>query len=131
MFELRSAINDALANHDLDLAARLYLSLKALDPQQVLARQQQLDVANHLASQQLHAEAAEAYEAFLRQYGKSDQVGQVELMVGLIYARYLSQPDRARDYLLAPASKYHAGPELDLAREELARLGPPPRTPGR
>jgi membrane associated rhomboid family serine protease len=123
ILELRAAVSDALAAHDLDLAARLYLELKRFDPQQVLARQQQLDVANHLASQQLHPEAAEAYEAYLRQYAKSDQVGQVELMLGLIYARYLNQPDRARDYLTRAASKYHAGRELDLAREELARLG--------
>ena len=40
-------------------------SCGALDPRQVLSRQAQLDVANHLAGQQHYAEAAEAYEAFL------------------------------------------------------------------
>ncbi|HET6246076.1 MAG TPA: rhomboid family intramembrane serine protease, partial [Tepidisphaeraceae bacterium] len=111
ILDLRASIAEALAAHDLDQAARLYLALKAADPQQVLARQQQLDIANHLASQQLYAQAAEAYESFLKQYGKSDQVGQVELMLGLMYARYLNQPARARDYLIRAASKYHAGRE--------------------
>ena len=129
LLDIRAAISQAIAVHDLDRAARLYIDLKMLDPQQVLAKQAQLDVANHLASQQLHAQAAEAYEAFLRQYAKSDNTAQVELMLGLIYARYLGHPERAREYLTRAASKYHAGRELDLARAELARLGPPPMAP--
>lgn len=129
ILEIRSAISEAVAIHDLDRAAKLYTELKMLDPQQVLAKQAQLDVANHLASRQLHPQAAEAYEAFLRQYAKSEQAARVELMLGLIYARYLGQPDRARDYLTRAASKYHTGRELELAREELARLGPPPLSP--
>ena len=128
--DLRATISEALLAQDLDSAAKLYVDLKVLDPQQVLPRQQQSDIANHLAAQQRYPQAAEAYEAFLRQYPKADQVPQFELMLGLIYARYLGQPDRARDYLTRAASKYHAGRELELAREELAHLGPavsPPR----
>jgi membrane associated rhomboid family serine protease len=122
LLEARAAISEALALHDLDRAVRLYVDLKTLDPQQVLPKQAQLDIANHLAGLQRHPQAAEAYESFLRQYGKSEQAAQVELMVGLIYARYLNQPDRARDYLSRAASKYHAGRELEMAREALAAL---------
>jgi membrane associated rhomboid family serine protease len=127
--EIRAGISDAIAAHDLDRATQLYIELKMLDPQQVLNKPAQLDIANHLASRQQHAQAAEAYESFLRQYGKSDQTAQVELMLGLIYARYLGQAERAREYLTLAASKYHAGRELELAREELARLGPSPMAP--
>lgn len=124
ILDLRASIAEALAASDLDRAAKTFLELKTLDPKQILPKQQQLDVANHLAAQQLHAPAAEAYEQFLHQYGKAEQTAQVELMLGLIYARYLNKPDRARDYLTQAASKYHDGRELSLAREELARLGP-------
>jgi membrane associated rhomboid family serine protease len=122
ILELRSTISQALSAHDLDLAAKQYVELKTFDPQQVLPKQQQLDVANHLASQRLYPQAAEAYELFLQQYPKADQIAQVELMLGLIYARYLNQPDRARSYLSRAAAKYHEGRELELAREELAKL---------
>ena len=56
--EIRAAISDAIATHDLDRATQLYIELKMLDPQQVLAKQAQLDIANHLASRQQHAQAA-------------------------------------------------------------------------
>jgi membrane associated rhomboid family serine protease len=122
ILEVRSEVSRALAGHNLDLATRLYTELKTLDPQQTLPKQQQLDVANHLAGQQLYPQAAEAYESFLQQYPKADQVAQVELMLGLIYARYLQKGDRAREYLTRAASKYHDGRELELAREELSKL---------
>jgi membrane associated rhomboid family serine protease len=101
VLEVRSQIADAVAMHDLDRAAQLYVELKTLDPQQVLSRSSQLDVANHLAHQQLYPQAVEAYELFLCHYPKTEQTDRVELMLGLIYARYL---------------------EIALAREELARI---------
>lgn len=122
ILQLRSSISDAAGVHNLDEAAQLYLSLKKLDPRQTLNRQTQLDVANHLAHQQLHTEAAEAYECYLQSYAKSEQVAQVELMLGLIYARYLNQPAKAKDYLQRAVTKYHGGRELELAKEELMRL---------
>ena len=86
----------------------------------MLARQAQLDVANQLAGQQLYPQAAEAYELFLRHYPKFEQIEQVELMLGLIYARYLEQYDRAKEYLLRAMARLHGDRELKLAREELA-----------
>lgn len=130
ILQLRGDIADELAATNLDQATRHYSELKMLDIQQVLPRQQQLDVANHLAHQSLYPQAAEAYETYLKAYPKTEQTGQVELMLGLIYARYIPQTDRARDYLTRAASKYHDGREYDMARAELARLGPmaPPAT---
>ena len=129
VMELRGAISQAISAHDLDLAAKQYLELKVVDPQQVLAAQNQLDVANHLAHQQLYPQAAEAYEAYLRQYPRTGQVEQVELMLGLIYARYLAQNEKARTHLTRAIEKLHGDREIALAREELARLGPPPAAP--
>src|SRR6185503_18035325 len=99
--DLRAQISDAIAQHNIEQAARLYLELHAIDPQQVLARQNQLDVANQLFAQEIHPVAAEAYEAFERMYPKYEQIEQVQLVLGLLYARYLNRPDRARDYLQA------------------------------
>jgi hypothetical protein len=46
----------------------------------------------------------------------------VELMLGLLYARYLHQDDRAKSHLQAVAGRVHGGRELELAREELAAI---------
>jgi membrane associated rhomboid family serine protease len=126
--ELRSQISAAQEQRDLDTAARIYLELQQFAPGQVLARQLQLDVANHLASARLFPEAAAAYELFISTYPKHEQIEQVELMLGLVYARYLSQPDRARHYLNRALTRLHGAKEIELAKSELEHLGPPAGT---
>ena len=127
--DLRSTIAESIARHDLPGAAQLYLQLQRLDPDQVLARQAQLDVANQLAGEQLYVEAAEAYERFLKHYPKFEQIEQVELMLGLIYARYLKRNDRARECLLRATARLHGERELEMARAELARIDSPVDAP--
>jgi membrane associated rhomboid family serine protease len=122
--DLRAEIAEAMAHHNLPGAAELYLRLRAIDPTQVLSRQAQLDVANQLNAQQKYAEAADAYEAFLRTYPKFEQIEQIELMLGLIYARYLQQYDRAKGYLVKAMSRLHGERELAMARAELIRIEP-------
>jgi membrane associated rhomboid family serine protease len=121
--ELRAQVHEAIAHHNLPHAAILFLELKALDPDQVLSRQAQLDVANQLASQQFHLQAADAYEQFLRHYPNYAQIEHVELMLGLIYARYLNRAARARELLERAARKLHTDREVRMAREELEKLG--------
>jgi membrane associated rhomboid family serine protease len=120
--ELRAEATDAAVAHDLPRAAEIYRQMRKLDPLQVLSRQVQLDVANLLANQQRYSEAAEAYEAFLRVYPKYEQIEKVELMLGLIYARYLAQYQRAREYLNRALSRLHGDREVSLARAELDRI---------
>jgi outer membrane protein assembly factor BamD (BamD/ComL family) len=100
----------------------LFLRLKQLDPSQVLSRQAQLDVANQLASQQQYPQAVEAYEQFLQQYPNFEQIEQVQLMLGLIYARYMNHSERARELLLRALARLHNDREVQLARSELERL---------
>jgi len=121
-YELRSQISQSLSSHDLAQAAQLYLQLLSLDPQQVLSRQAQLDVANQLAHEQLYPQAAAAYEQFLRHYPNYDQSGQVQLMLGLIYSRYLRQFDKAREHLNLAVQRSNGEREAELARAELARM---------
>jgi membrane associated rhomboid family serine protease len=122
--ELRLAIADAVGRHDLNQATNLYLELKQIDENQVLARQAQLDVANQLASQQKFTEAADAYERFLTTYPNFEQIEQVELMLGLIYARYLDKFDRAKQFLVRAIARLHGERELKMARDELHRIEP-------
>ena len=124
MQDLRAEISEALAHHNHPHAALLFQELKRLDPQQVLSRQAQLEVANQLASQQLYEEAAEAYEQFLLHYANFEQIEQVELMLGLIYARYLRKYESAREYLIRAAARLHGEREVEMARAELRRIEP-------
>jgi membrane associated rhomboid family serine protease len=138
ILDLRARITQAITNHNLAQAANLYLELKAIDPQSVLARQSQLDIANQLASEQRYVQAAEAYETFLRTYPKYEQTEQLELMLGIILSRFLKQPARAREYLLRASAKLMDENARQMARAELeqvnAVLGPsagnPPPFPG-
>lgn len=124
MQDLRAEISETLARHNHPHAALLFLELKRLDAQQVLSRQAQLEVANQLASQQLYVEAADAYEQFMTHYGNFEQVEQVELMLGLIYARYLRRYDRAKELLIRAAARLHGDREVEMARAELRRIEP-------
>jgi outer membrane protein assembly factor BamD (BamD/ComL family) len=124
LLDLRAEISEAIAHHNLPHAAYLFLELKKLDPNQVLSRQAQLDVANQLASQQFYPQAAEAYEQFLTHYPNFDQIEQVELMLGVIYARYLQHYERARQLLLRALARLHGEQQISWARAELARIEP-------
>jgi membrane associated rhomboid family serine protease len=120
--ELRAQVHEAIAHHNLPHAAIVYLELKSVDPNQVLSRQAQLDVANQLASQQFFAEAADAYEQFLRHYPNFAQIEHVELMLGLICARYLGRRARAKELLSHAVTRLHGESELHMARAELEKL---------
>jgi tetratricopeptide (TPR) repeat protein len=124
MLEMRAEISEAIAHHNLPHAAYLFLELKKLDPTQILSRQAQLDVANQLASQQFFEQAADAYEQFLSHYPNFEQIEQVELMLGVIYARYLHRYDRARQLLLRALARLHTEREIQWARFELERIEP-------
>jgi membrane associated rhomboid family serine protease len=124
VMDLRAAIFEAMNEQRLADAGRLYTELKAIDPSQVLPLRNQLDLATYLAHEQRHAQAAEAYESLLRQYPAVPDASQVQLMLGLIYARYLQQYDRAATHLRAAIERLQSGSGADLAREELSRIEP-------
>ncbi|MCS7033371.1 MAG: hypothetical protein NZ561_05165, partial [Phycisphaerae bacterium] len=99
------------------------LQLIQIDSGQVLSRQNQLDVANELFGRGDHKHAAIAYEAYLRQYTRaSEPVEQIQLILGLIYSRYIPRPDRARELLTAAMQRLPGEREREIARAELERL---------
>jgi membrane associated rhomboid family serine protease len=120
--DVRAQISEAVAHRNINDAARFYLELHAIDPQQVLARQNQLDVANQLFADGVYGAAADAYEGFIRFYPKHEHLEQVQLMLGLLYARYLDRPDKARENLNAALQRLSTSREIDLAKEELSKL---------
>lgn len=123
LMAVRARIASAVANHRMDEGAELYAGLLNMDPSQTMSQQHQLDLANHLMSQQDHATAAQAYELFLKAYRTHPRKVEVELMLGLIYARYLNNAARARELLDTVRHKLPEGPQKQMAEQTLADLG--------
>ena len=120
---LREQIANALGRQASDEAAGLYEKLLEQDSTQVLSQENQLDLANHLMQQGRYDVAARAYELFLKAYGSYAQHEQVELILGLLYARYLDQPERARALLAGARPRLNAPEERKLADQILEELG--------
>jgi membrane associated rhomboid family serine protease len=120
--QLVNEIRARVSQHNLGAAADLYVRLTAIDNQQVLPLQTLLDVANQLASEQRSTEAALAYEQFLAHYGSYEHAGQVSLMLGLLYARYLHRKSKAVEFLNRAIEKLSDESQLKMCRDELARL---------
>jgi membrane associated rhomboid family serine protease len=120
--DIRSEISNRLAQRNLSAAAQAYLELMRYDGEQILPRQQLLDIANQLAGENKYAESARAYEQFLTHYGNYEYAEQVELMLGVLYARYLNQTESAIKHLKIAAEKLSDPGQLKMCRDELARL---------
>jgi len=119
---LREEIGSRIAERNLSAAAQLYLELMAVDNKQIPPRRYLLDIANQLASESKYAEAARAYETFLAHYSNYEYIEQVQLMLGLIYARYLDRAESAIKHLQAAADKLSDADQLRMCRDELAKL---------
>jgi len=120
--QIRSEISERLLQRNLPAAAELYLELMEQDSEQILPRQQLLDIANQLAGESRHAESARAYEQFLAHYRSYEYADQVELMLGVIYSRYLNQREAATKYLEAASKKLSDPGQVKMCKDELARL---------
>ncbi len=119
---LKSEIAEWIAKRNPAQAADVYLELVDTDSQQVLPRQQQLDVANHLASEALYKEAANAYEKFLLHYPNYEYIEQIELMLGLIYARHLKDGHLAVSHLEKALEKLTDENQKQICKDELAKF---------
>ncbi len=122
IWQLRQQINEALTRHDLTSATEYYLEALSQQGQFVLSDGEQLDVSNQLMAQKMYPEAGQAYEKYLEHYPSSLQIEQVQLLLGVIYARYMDGLDRARELLGAAGKKLTDSSQLALCKEELVRL---------
>ncbi|RIK68004.1 MAG: hypothetical protein DCC65_04005 [Planctomycetota bacterium] len=128
--DLRGEIADLIDLRDYEGAAAKYAELLSKDAEQILPRKQLLDVANHLMRTNRHAEAAAAYEKFVKHYSNDAEIEQVQLVLGIIYARYLGQYDRAQQCLRDSLTRL-SNPDLvqqanNLLETVTAALGPRP-----
>jgi outer membrane protein assembly factor BamD (BamD/ComL family) len=121
LMQKRSQISDAVSAHRLDEAATLYTDLLAQHPEQVMPQQVQLDLANQLMANGSYDTAGRAYELFLDKYPHYGQKAHIQLILGLLLARYLGQTERAEALLNAAKPKL-AGDDLALANQVLAEL---------
>ncbi|MBE0537273.1 MAG: rhomboid family intramembrane serine protease [Phycisphaerae bacterium] len=118
----RAEIARLIGQRNLPEAAVKYLQLMAKDPEQVLPRQYQLDIANQLMAEGKWLESAHAYEAFLAQYPTYEYIEQVRLMLGIIYSRYLNEPEKAIIQLTAAKDKLTDPGQLRMCNDELTKL---------
>jgi len=119
---LRSDIAARMMQRNLSAATEAYLELINLDSEQLPPRQYLLDIANQLAGENKHAESAQAYEKFLTHYGNYEYVEQVELMLGILYSRYLHKSASAIKHLQAAARKLSDPGQLKMCKDELEEL---------
>jgi len=122
---LRQTITTRINEHNLYGASQAYLELMGVDDSQIVAQKPLLDVANQLASEGRHRESAMAYDQFLRNYKQYESLDQVMLMLGLIYARYLHEPDRAIETLTQASKRLTDSGQLAMCENELKRLQTP------
>ena len=119
---LRQEILTRISQGNLAAATQLYLELKKESTGQLLPRQTMLDIANQLMSGGQWTDAAEAYEKFLLYYGTTPHVEQVQLMLGIIYARYLSDKAKGLDYLRKAYDKLIDAGQKKMCADEIQRL---------
>ncbi|MHC4786545.1 MAG: rhomboid family intramembrane serine protease [Planctomycetota bacterium] len=144
--ELRARIGTLLASGDVKAAARVYQQVLAearavpaadaapattqeqaapgagSGPAIVLTEQGQLDVASQLYAQSAHGDAATAYELLLEHYPTSAKADEVRLILGLLYARHLDQPVRARALIEQARPRLREQSHTHLADQVLTEL---------
>jgi membrane associated rhomboid family serine protease len=120
--ELRREISAACKGHDLEAATVRYLELVSINSGAVLPRQEQLDVANQLMHVGRYSEAARAYELFCKHHEKYERMGEIYLLLGLLYGRYLNQRDSGAEMLQRAIDRLDDPQQTALARGELAKL---------
>ena len=120
--KLRDEIFKRMLERRLPEASELYLELMTVDNTYILPRQHLLDIANQLAADSKSLEAAHAYEQFLAHYGNYEYVEEVELMLGLIYSRYMEKPKDALKHLRSASKKLSDPGQSKMCLDELGRL---------
>jgi len=122
----RAGISTMLSKGELDAGARSYVvlveSYADMPGATLLSRNHQYDLANYFFSQGNHQTAAYCYERFLEGYASDNEAPRVRLLLGLINARYLNDPIRARSVLTGLPTLLHETDQRALAETLLKEL---------
>lgn len=122
MAGMRDAVIAALSSSDSAAAIDRYAELMSKDPEQVLPARFQLEIGNQLMANQRYAPAAAAYEAFLKKYPTAANANEVKLLLGILYARYVPQYERARGFLVECVEKLTSPAQRAQASQWLAEV---------
>lgn len=122
ILDKRTLIYEKLEQHEIEAASRLYIELLALDSQQVLSRDAQMTVANQLVAMGEAESAATAIRGFLKAWPGDSERDQLGLILGMLLARYLDQPEEARSVLEPLVKRLREESLREMARELLAGL---------
>jgi tetratricopeptide (TPR) repeat protein len=120
--DARAEIHRMVAAHDLPAAAAKYRTLLREQTHTVLSEQRQLEIANQFAREGDHASAAATYELLLERYPQTHSATEVRLMLGLLYARQLSKPQRARELIERAKAMLTDAAQQRLAEQILSEL---------
>lgn len=125
--QARADVTEKSLAGDAPGAAAAYRSLlerfSAVPGATLLSRRTQYELANQLFAAADYQTAATAYELFLKAYPNDPEEPVVRLMLGLISARYLNDPIKAKAEINQAIPGLPDGGNKDLARELLAELG--------
>lgn len=121
----RAEVTDPMLAGDLAAAGAAYRRLLDVHGtgSSLLSRNSQYNLANALFAAGDHQTAATAYTIFLTGYPKDPEIPTVRLMLGLINARYLNDPVKAKAEIREAIGGLPDGDHKQLARELLAELG--------
>jgi tetratricopeptide (TPR) repeat protein len=122
VMEKRAEVARALASMHYERAGELYAELLDLDGSAVLSQPQQFDLANHLVQSGRYELAARAYEILLNTYRSFPDRERAELMLAVLYVRYLQRWQRARELIAAALPRLRHEQDQMLARELHASL---------
>jgi membrane associated rhomboid family serine protease len=122
---MRARVLEELSAARLDQATTAYVELLRLHGREnaVLAPGPQRDVANALFQSGDHANAAVAYDIFIESYRSHAQTPTARLMLGLINARYLNDPVRAKQEIQRAMPGLNDPEQVELAKALLSDLG--------
>jgi membrane associated rhomboid family serine protease/TolA-binding protein len=124
--KLRADVSERLEQEDPAGAIAAYKQLlnehRGVAGSGLLPRRTQYDIANALFAAGEHQTAAIAYELFLSGYPTDPEAPVMQLMLGVISARYLNDPVRAKQEVSAALPRLPDG-HRGLAKEILAELG--------
>jgi len=127
--DLRGRIVESLDQGNPAEACTVYLQLIALAPAQCMAEREQLQIARELYRQGQFPDAAAAFERLLDCYPTSSEAGNVQLLLGIIYARDLRQYEAADRHLTKSMDVLHDAIRRDQClqwlRDVRAALGRP------
>jgi membrane associated rhomboid family serine protease len=120
--EVRSEINRLATKNEWPAATAKYRELLRQNPDSVFPEHRQLELANQFYAENDHAHAAAAYELLLDRYPRCSKAAEVQLLLGLLYARQLNHPDRAREVITAARGQLHEPGQAALADQLLVEL---------